>query len=96
MSELIPVGAFELVIYKLYGENKDGESPNYAVEVQIPDEFKNNVESWIEAAACLTSFVGRHSRLGYEKSLEVVIERAMKYRDKPNTPQLPGPKDCPN
>lgn len=86
MSQLIPVGMFELVVFR-----QSDDPTKYAVQVIIPTELQTNPEAWIEAAACLTSYIGRHSDLGYEKALEVVTGRAMIYRDvaPPNPPDNP-------
>lgn len=94
MAELAPVGLFELFVFRLVGSPND--HPEYAVQIVVPPEFIDNAESWVEAAACLTGYVARHSDLGYEKSLEVITERAMSYRDNgpldnPDSPLPPDP-----
>lgn len=104
MAELIPVGIFELFVFRLAGDPSPDGDTKYAVQIVVPEEFRDNTESWIEAAACLTSYIARHCDLGYEKSLEVITERAMVYRDDPppNQPvsQLPpdpgNPTDVPD
>lgn len=92
MSELIPVGIFELYVFRL------ADDPSkYAVHIASPPEFIENVEAWIEAAACLSGFVARHTDLGYEMMLEVITARTMNYRDNPppNRPVVPD-SDVPN
>ena len=93
MSQLIPVGMFELYIFRL-----SDDPSKYAVEILSPEEFAQNIEAWVEAAACLTSFVARHSNLGYEKILELVTAKSMIYRDgpPPNLPKPPADTDTPD
>lgn len=93
MAELVPVGIFELFVFRVAGNpNPDGRT-DYFVQIVVPPEFQDNAESWVEAAACLTGYVARHSNFGYEKSLEIITERAMSYRDNisPNPPVSPNP-----
>ena len=92
MDQLIPVGIFELFIFR-----SATDPEKYAIQIVTPAELQDNLRVWMEAAGCLTSFAARHSTLGYEKTLDIVQERAMRYRDTPTfqPPQPPANPESP-
>jgi hypothetical protein len=84
MNEIEPIGMFELIVFKVLMPPGDitGRQPYY-VQIIVPTELRNNTEAWVQAAACLCSYAARHSGQGYEKTLDIIAEQAMGYRDNP-------------
>lgn len=90
MSELTPVGLFELFVFRVANNTAPNEV-DYCVQICVPDELRENADAWIEAAACLTGYAARHCDLGYEKTLEFITERTMTYRENPPPPPENSP-----
>ena len=80
---IMPVGIFELAVYEI--PDVEGE---YAISIAMPHEISKAFNIWVEAVACFASYTARHTHLGYEKTLETIMNRAIVYRDKPPNIQM--------
>lgn len=86
MSELIPIGTFNISVFAV------PDSPgDFISHISVPGGPPQSVASWIEAAATLSGYVARHSNIGYEQTLEIITERTMlTCEESPNLPNSPN------
>lgn len=72
------IGNLHMMVFE-HTEHPD----QHACYLTTDDLMNLTLDPWIEAAACLMSRAARLSNLGFEKTIELITEKAMKYRDGP-------------
>ena len=71
-----PIGSLNIIVFE------SAQDPNiHACYLTTDTLMTASLDPWLEAAACLMSQTAKISSEGFEKTIELITEKAMKYRE---------------